>query len=367
MKQILIFYPYIDAFGGIERNIISFVSSIEKRNIDYRIICFRNSINWRKYNRNKPIKIKILGGKNHLDCIIKLRNYCKKKNPLGKVLCFGEKGSFFAYLSGLNNFAIHYTDPPQVNFEFLSKKNFFKSLQRKFALKICNLGLLKSKCVIVTTKKNKLNIKKIFNVNAKVVYSAGYTFHKIKKFPVKKLFKNKTINLLSVGRLSINRNIDWLIHLINFCKINEKDLYDKIKLNIVGDGEQKNEIVSLVNKYKIKNKVKFNFVASDAQTKKILLNTDIFLLPAVQGYGLPALEALYLNIPVVINHYSRISEILKNNPWVSLTKNNKKDFINKSINHIKLMSLKLPNYNFLKNLPTEESFSSNVAKICRWW
>ena len=101
--------------------------------------------------------------------------------------------------------------------------------------------------------------------------------------------------------------------------------------------------------------------------QKTLLKSDIFLIPAVQGYGLPALEALYLNIPVVLNKSSRISEILKNNPWVQITKNNEKNFIKNSIVHIKKMKSNLPKYAFLKNLPTEESFCSDVGKICKWW
>ena len=367
MKKIIIFYPFVDAFGGIERNIISFISSINKRKINYEVVCFRNSINWKKYNNKKSINIKILGGINIIDRIIKFKNYSKKANPIGKILCFGEKGSFFAYLSGIKNFTVHYTDPPQLSLNFLENKNFLISLKRKLALKICNLGLLRCRSIIVTTKKNRKDIKKIFNVSSKVIYSAGYNFYKKKKYPVKTLFKGDKINLLSIGRLSPNRNIDWLIDFINYCKLNEKKLFRKLTLNIIGDGEERIKILSLVNKYKLQNKVKFYFIANDNLTKKILLKSDIFLLPAVQGYGLPALEALYVNIPVVSNHYSRISEILKNNPWVSLTKNHKKDFIRKSLIHIKAMKLKLPNYEILRKLPTEESFSSNVARVCGWW
>ena len=367
MKKIIIFYPFADTFGGIERIIISFISSINKRKINYEVVCFRSSIKWKKYNNEKSINLKILGGTSIIDRVIKFRNYYKQANCIGKILCFGEKGTFFAYLSGLKNFTVHYTDPPQLNSRYIESKNFFSTLKRKLALKVCNLGLLNSKSIIVTTKKNRHDIKKIFNVSSKVVYPAGFNFYKKKKFPVKTLFKNDKINLLSIGRLSPNRNIDWLIDLINFCKLNEKILYKKLMLNIVGDGEKKNTIINLVKQYNLQDKIKFYFTADDYITKKILLKSDIFLLPAVQGYGLPALEALYMNIPVVSNQYSRISEILKKNPWVSLTKNHKKDFIKKSIIHIKNMKLKLPNYKILYKLPTEESFSTDVGKICGWW
>ena len=136
MKKIIIFYPFVDAFGGIERNIISFISSINKRKINYEVVCFRNLINWKKYNNKKSINIKILGGINIIDRIIKFKNYSKKANPIGKILCFGEKGSFFAYLAGIKNFTVHYTDPPQLSLNFLESKNFLISLKRKLALKI---------------------------------------------------------------------------------------------------------------------------------------------------------------------------------------------------------------------------------------
>ena len=98
---------------------------------------------------------------------------------------------------------------------------------------------------------------------------------------------------------------------------------------------------------------------------KNFIKIRYFLIPAVQGYGLPALEALYLNIPVVLNKSSRISEILKNNPWVQITKNNEKNFIKFNCSYKKMKS-NLPKYVF-KNLPTEE-FLFDVGKIReKWW
>ena len=56
---------------------------------------------------------------------------------------------------------------------------------------------------------------------------------------------------------------------------------------------------------------------------KNFIKIRYFFNSSSQGYRL-SFEALYLNIPVVLNKSSRISEILKNNPWVQITKNNEK-------------------------------------------
>ena len=41
-------------------------------------------------------------------------------------------------------------------------------------------------------------------------------------------------------------------------------------------------------------------------------------MPAVQGYGLPALEALARGVPVVLHRESGVSEILRGTPWAEI-------------------------------------------------
>jgi len=91
------------------------------------------------------------------------------------------------------------------------------------------------------------------------------------------------------------------------------------------------------------------------------------LIPAVQGYGLPALEFLYCGIPIVINKASRISEILKKNPWVTISKNDKNNFFMNTIKMINKFSKSMPKNNFLDKLPSSKKWTHDIGKVCQWW
>src|SRR6185295_13924495 len=45
---------------------------------------------------------------------------------------------------------------------------------------------------------------------------------------------------------------------------------------------------------------------------------ELFIMPAQQGYGLPALEALERGIPAIVHKDSGVSEILNGSPWAEL-------------------------------------------------
>ena len=98
----------------------------------------------------------------------------------------------------------------------------------------------------------------------------------------------------------------------------------------------------------------------------MLSQSHFALIPAVQGYGITVLESLIKKNPLIINKATRISEILKNNPWVSISKNNKKDFITKMIDHIDKLHLKLANESFLKKLPSQNEWSTKIFQYCKW-
>jgi len=75
-KKIIIFYPYINAFGGIERLIIEL-----SKNLPINLVCYYDKINITKYNKNlKKIELK---PSSYLQKIIYLKKYFKSTNTIG--------------------------------------------------------------------------------------------------------------------------------------------------------------------------------------------------------------------------------------------------------------------------------------------
>ena len=106
---------------------------------------------------------------------------------------------------------------------------------------------------------------------------------------------NKTdINIIIISRLVIQKNIDLVIHA--FKVLNEKN----IKLNIVGDGGEFNNLQKLIYDLELQDKVKILGKIDNNEIGELLRTSDLFI-QASNYEGLPhsLLEAINYNVPVL--------------------------------------------------------------------
>ena len=90
-----------------------------------------------------------------------------------------------------------------------------------------------------------------------------------------------------------------------FKKINEKI---NSKLIMVGDGPEKKKAKEFLRKYNLKNKV--IFLGKTNQVDEILCSSDLFLLPSEkESFGLAALEAMALKVPVISSNAGGLKDL----------------------------------------------------------
>ena len=347
------------------------MSFLKKKKLKSELVCFSDKLNIKKFDSN--INLKIL--KHSYNPFLNSKTLAlylekNKKNILGMPLFFNEKG---AYFPGFNSafkkikFVIFYIDTPALfglggGFD----KKFLTKIRRKISIYFVKIGVKRSDKAFAMTKSNAKELKDNFKENFKVFY-LGSNIPK-KKNLKKKKFK-KTFNLLSVSRIDSFKNIDWLVECMNYFVKKKifKSWFKNIKLNIIGNGPDKEKIIKSIKSSNLSKSIKITGFINDKKLENFYKNSDLSVIPAIQGYGLPALEALYRKIPVVINKKSGVSEIFKKNPWVKITNNNKISFRNGIIEHIKKIYFKLPSNNYLKELPTSDSWILKVGIFCNWW
>lgn len=99
--------------------------------------------------------------------------------------------------------------------------------------------------------------------------------------------------ILTVGRLQARKGHDKMIEAMpSILKVNPNTLYC-----IIGDGDQKEQLVTLVAKYKLDKQVIFLSEISDEQMIKCYQQCDIFILPNrtidndIEGFGMVLVEA----------------------------------------------------------------------------
>jgi glycosyltransferase involved in cell wall biosynthesis len=105
---------------------------------------------------------------------------------------------------------------------------------------------------------------------------------------------------------------------------------------------------------------------SDDELQRAYATASLFVMPAVQGYGLPALEALDRRIPTIVHRDSGVSEILSGTPWVEIIEGQNgqlesaiKSMLERLLNE-QLSTVSLP------KIPSSMEWAESIARACGW-
>ncbi len=124
-----------------------------------------------------------------------------------------------------------------------------------------------------------------------------------KYFLGEKKRENAVPHLLFVGRLAPQKNLPMLIEAVSQMRAN-------VFLDIVGEGEDREKIEALIQKYSLHN-VQLHGKKTGQELLAMYKLADIFVLPSLkEGISLSMLEALAAGLPVVASDAPEIRPIL---------------------------------------------------------
>jgi glycosyltransferase involved in cell wall biosynthesis len=159
----------------------------------------------------------------------------------------------------------------------------------------------------------KMNINKSIPIR---VLSMGVETEKFYKEKENKSLKNEyklKKYLLFVGRLSEKKGVRYLIKAIPL--ILKK--YPQIKLLIIGEGKEKNRLISLSNKLNIGKNVIFAGNIPNNELLKFYSGAEMFIGPSIvakygdtEGLGLTFIEAMLCKCPVIGTRVGGISDVI---------------------------------------------------------
>ncbi|MFM7795924.1 MAG: glycosyltransferase, partial [Candidatus Nitrosotenuis sp.] len=135
---------------------------------------------------------------------------------------------------------------------------------------------------------------------------------------VEPIFEETKPVVLCVGRLMSEKNQECLIRAI-------KDL--DVKLLLIGDGPQFEELTKLVKELKIEKKVRFERKIPHNDIHRYYASADIFALPIKYGgFAIPVLEAAASGLPVILpkQEFETNPELIKD--FALLVDNNPESF-----------------------------------------
>lgn len=155
-------------------------------------------------------------------------------------------------------------------------------------------------------------IKHLINIG-EIPEHKGYVIYNPVSIPQKSETIDKDyFNIIYVGRLEKVKNVETLVRA--FSHLKQKNL----QLTIVGDGNEMENLQSLAKKVSLENNIIFTGFTDTPS--HFLSNADLFVLPSFsEGFGIAAVEAMMLKIPVLCSNVGGIPEFIideENNGWL---------------------------------------------------
>lgn len=133
----------------------------------------------------------------------------------------------------------------------------------------------------------------------------------IKKLALEKVsdicFSNENINIVSVGRLNYQKGFEMAIEA---CSILIEKGY-QIKWNIVGDGEERDNLEKLIERFNVKDN--FNLLGIRENPYPYVAQSDIYVQPSrFEGKSIAIDEAKILTKPIVLTNFSTAKDQIEN-------------------------------------------------------
>lgn len=247
-----------------------------------------------------------------------------------------------------------------IHIEHESLKELASSFRSIKEMEKCYNSFDRIICVAETVKSNFTSLTNV-QAECKVLYNVNETSQiiELSKQTQKEIIKsNDFINIISVGRLSINhKGFDRLI------RIHKRLLDDKIpnKVYILGEGADRSKLEQLISEHGVSNSCKL--LGFNENPYKFVSNADLFVCSShKEGFSTAVTEALVLGIPVVSTDVSGARELLGNNDEYGIVTNNSENSLYDGVFKILTDSGLLEHYKIQAEIRGKEFSASKTTK-----
>ena len=324
MKKIDFWTPYIGNVGTIKATINSAEAIKKYSNEEVQINLFKIYSEWEGYEKNiSDSRLNIVD--------FELKKYFKRLPKYGflyrfsmilimfysipKLVKYFDKNKpdiIMAYLQGVTPIIARMFSryKPKIVIsiqglpDFLASKEvydkypLYKKIESKIRIKLWKILYLKADTIIALTQKTRDDLAMFFGCEEKIVFISNpviddTVLQKSNEFFDDKFFlENKVI--LGIGRYTRQKDFSTLIKAFHIVQTQLND----VKLVILGEGEQRDELQNLIDSFNITDKVfLYGFVDNPY---KYIKHSSVFVLSSLwEDPGHVLMESAYLRIPIV--------------------------------------------------------------------
>jgi glycosyltransferase involved in cell wall biosynthesis len=356
----------IEQFGGAERSVLALARWLHQHNLPCHIVTYADHCNLAQF-ASHPLPIVVLNATGARKRIAALRSYFRSL-PAGSPhpLASGYQAALHTTLAGLRGFHTLMHDTPSL-FSDAATRTLQGRLRIAVSNRIIAHGLSSGGNTIVTSEFLRADCRRDFRVEAHIVRMGGLNASD-SLFRIRPVPPGGPLHLLSVCRIEPNKRIDWLLRSLAELETTTPPLssWTDWRLDLAGSGPQLIPLTDLAAQLGIASRVHFHGFVSDSDLQALYDRAHLFLMPAVQGYGIPAIECLARGIPVLLHRDSGVSDILLDTPWATVFTGGPQEMTAALAAAIDGILDGRHHAAPQPHLPTEEEWASQVAHLCGW-
>lgn len=313
--DIVIFQPEFVEFGGEERVILSLSEGLHAQGKPHSVLCYHDRIGLERHAQ-LPLRVhQLRPGPRAAERVRSLRAALQRieseRSPVP--VLFNIQAALHAGLGGAQRYHLRIPD----TYRLLSQAapmapwhpGRLKTGLRDWAT---GRGVRRARELLTNTRALADEMQTLYGRRADVVYLGGQG-DIAQQAPTRAA---SPVELLSVSRLQTSKRIDWILRALAALK--DDVAMPHWQLHVAGTGPERDTLPELAQALGLGDRVQFHGFVSDEQLALLYQRSHVFLMPALQGYGLPALEALYRHSAVVMSEESGAAEVLRGTPWVTV-------------------------------------------------
>jgi glycosyltransferase involved in cell wall biosynthesis len=358
----------VEQMGGAERSVLALSRWLHQRGLPHHFVTYVDRADLAAHAAYPLTVVQLLPELRVTSKVAALRRYFASRRGGPQPLVSGYQAALHATLAGLRGFHTLMHDTPSL-FEDQAALDVRQRLNRWLSDKVTAHGL-KGRAAggrghtMVTSEYLRAESRRVFGVEAEIVRLGGLeAAGAFRPRPVQ-----RELRLLSVSRVESNKRIDWMLRALARMQAADLPLSSRVdwRLDVAGHGAQLGAMQALAAELGLEGRVHFLGYVSDAALQDLYAKAHLFLMPAVQGYGIPAIEAISSGLPVLLHRESGVSDILLHTPWASVIHGGEEGMLpglQKAVDAViagQHLTAALP------PLPTEEAWAGRVATLCGW-
>jgi glycosyltransferase involved in cell wall biosynthesis len=359
----------IEQFGGAERSVLALARWLHQRDLPCHIVTYADHCNLAQFATHPLPIVQLRPGTGVRRRITALRRYFRSL-PAGSPhpLASGYQAALHATLAGVRGFHTLMHDTPSL-FSDAATRTLPDCLRIAVSNRIIAHGLRSGGNTIVTSQYLRAECHRDFHVEAHIARMGGLaTSRPASLFRIRPIPPGGPLRMLSVCRIEASKRIDWLLRALAELEATTPPLsqWTDWQLDVAGSGPQLAPLRELAAQFGLGDRVHFHGFVPDSDLQALYDQTHLFLMPALQGYGIPAIESLQRGIPVLLHRDSGVSDILLETPWATVLTGGPKKMAAALASAIDGVLDGRHHAAPQPHLPTEDEWASQVARLCAW-